>query len=282
MMRITRSLIGSTSCQLVLPIIGIGMLAGPARAAAPKVKDHAHLFPEAALTQAVEQLQEIKHNYRADVVIETFQEIPFHRDPWHKFKKMDPAARDAFFRNWAKGRVPGPDGIYVFIFQGPEATSIEVQLGRGVRAEREFTVADAEEVRDRIRAEMNAGHADRALGDALQFIRDRLDANLGGSIAPRPFDWPGMAAIIVPVVGLWLTLMLIQVFRGGEFRAPFAGVSTLGHGIGCNFATCLRAALAAPDAAPPAPVAPALDEHGEPDRRHEPKVAGYAEHIHGE
>src|SRR5438477_370896 len=115
---------------LVALLAGPVLLGGPARAATPKVKDHACLFSDAAVSRATEQLQEIKHHYRADVIVETFQKVPFHRDPWRKFKKMDAAAREAFFRNWAKGRVAGPDGVYVFVFQSPEAKCVQVEFGR--------------------------------------------------------------------------------------------------------------------------------------------------------
>src|SRR5262249_13867064 len=194
-------------------------------------------------------------------------QIPFHRDPWHKFKNMDPAAREEFFRKWAKARVPGPAGIYVFIFQGPEARNIQVQLGSDVRAQRVFTAADGDEARERLRIDLSAGHADAALAATAQIIRERLHANLGGSVAPHPFDWPGVAAIIVPVVGLWLTLLLMQAVRGGESPAPFAGVSTLGHGIGCNFGGLLRTTLTAP------PV-------GQPNAVHQAQEAGYPDGAH--
>lgn len=258
-------------------LLALAILARPASAATPKVKDHAHLFSEPAVRQAAEQLLDIQRRYRADVVVEAFQKVPFHRDPWRKFKKMDAAARETFFRNWARARVPGPDGIYVLIFQGPDAKHIQVQLGRDVRAAGEFTPADGQELRERLRAELDAGRNDEALLETVRLIQSRLDANLGGSVAPRPFDWSGAAALITPVAGLWVALVLIQVFRGGDFGVPFGGVTTLGLGVGCHFAACLRAALESPE---PAPAVPAAAEHAGEEALHPPNELGYPEHVH--
>jgi hypothetical protein len=230
----------------LLALLTAGAGLRPARAAAPKVKDRARLFSAAAVRQADEQIRAIQHDYHAGVVVETFAKVPFHRDPWRKFRKMSPAAREEFFRKWAQARVPGPESVYLFIFAGPDARHVEVQAGRGLRTQGAFTGADRQEVRDRLTAELNAGHNDAALLASIRLTRALLDTRLGGSVAPRPFDWPAVLAVIVPLAGAWLAAVIVQMLRGSPVRFPYGGVSTVGHGISGNAFAGLAAALREP------------------------------------
>lgn len=240
-------------------LLALFLLPAPSWARLPKIKDHARLFTAAGIEQAEELLQEIKQQYRKDVIVESFNKVPLHRDPWRKFSKMDAAARDQFLRDWARRDVPGLEGVCVLVYDDPPLRRVQSSVGREVRRQNAFTNADAKELQNLLQGELGAGDNDQALLNALRLIRDRLKERLGGSVAPRPFNWLEMAWIIAGAFGVWLLLVVIQVLRGHTVSPVFVGVNPSGSDGGTVW-TAFRAALTPP--------AGALTPASERDQQH--------------
>lgn len=243
------------------------LLPGHVSARMAKIKDTAHLFSAAAIQQAEDRLQEIKSEYRKDVVVSTFKKIPIYKDPWHKFPAMDASARDQFFRAWARSQTPGLEGISVLIYDAPPARYVFVAVGREVRAMNAFTIDDCDSLEKMVQASLAVGKNDQALLEALTFIRGQLNTRIG-SVAPRPFDWPAITWITGGLLGAWLFAQVALALRGRDLRPVFLGVNPAGWGGTGNVWQALRAALMAPVGTPHSPET-AAEEYSHPEPAHE-------------
>src|SRR5262249_38302300 len=77
-----------------LPALLLLTAAGPASALTPKVNDEAGFFSPAAVEKANDVIDEIRHKYHKDLLIETFKTVP--SDQADRVKNMSRQDRDRF------------------------------------------------------------------------------------------------------------------------------------------------------------------------------------------
>ena len=93
-------MLGAARWALV-PALRAGCLLLPSTALAltPQVYDHGKFFDAKTIERANALLQKIEKNYKKDVVVVTFDQIP--KDILDHIK-YDPVNRKSFFQQWAK------------------------------------------------------------------------------------------------------------------------------------------------------------------------------------
>jgi uncharacterized membrane protein YgcG len=199
-------------------LVGCLGLAHPARAEkeafAFKVKDGAKLFSKEAVEKANKKIEEVKRDYKKDLLIETAAAAPAD-------KKSDEG-----FTRWAAERYREEDvrGVYVLICKDPP--KFRIRVGERTSA-KGFPRADRGRLEDKLKARLKAREFDAALLDTVNFVAERLDSNLGkvkagaGSAPKARADerkGGGMGLLgwvcvgLVVLLGLWLLFGLIRAF----------------------------------------------------------------------
>jgi hypothetical protein len=191
----------------IVGVVGCWLTGGIALAAEPAVVlDGAQFFSREAVQQAQEAMQALQDRYQKDLVIETFARPPLLARTVHNLNNDE--QRERYVANWARrlSHKAGADGIYVLICQDP--LEVQVVAGRRVRG-KAFRSRDGLQLAALLKSELQEGHADEGLREAVQFVRRTVQANLGLSEEPpAPFPW---AAVVLPM------LVLLGVWLGGEF-----------------------------------------------------------------
>lgn len=209
--------------------------------------DKANLFTPAALLHADGDIRGVKDRYRKELKVQTFPKIPRGRDLFGRFKKLDDEDRERFFAGWARERGRHIDGIYVLICKEPLHVQVEVSLS--TRQQKAFTLAEAAQLREVFLNDLAAGRPDDGLQAAVRYVHDRLETNLGPVPAPRPYDWLTMSGILLGLAALWLVLLLVQVVKEETTPQEYAGICTVGQGVGTHPWVGLGAPAASADSA---------------------------------
>jgi uncharacterized protein len=181
----------------VLPALLLLTAAGPASALTPKVNDEAGFFSPAAVEKANDVIDDIRHKYHKDLLVETFKTVP--SDEADRVKNMGRQDRDRFFHEWARERAKeaGVNGVYVLITKEPGRIQVEAGTETLKHA---FTARDRDRLRDILVERFRAKDYDKGLLDAVEFVRSRMDENLsrgeagvggGGPEAPGQAPPPG-------------------------------------------------------------------------------------------
>jgi uncharacterized protein len=158
---------------LLLIPLGMGLMASPAVAVAPVVRDEAHFFSDDARKQADRKLREIYREYGKDLLIETFAEIPADRE--EAFKKE---GKESFFAAWARERARDEvvNGVYVLICKKPG--HIQVEVGNHTR-QKAFTLSNRDKLLRLMLDRFREKKFDEALTEAVKYFADTLRENLG-------------------------------------------------------------------------------------------------------
>ncbi len=138
--------------------------------------------------------RDIRQRHGLDFNVETFAAIPADRQ-----SDFDPQAKNRFFEEWAARRFQetGTNGVYVLICMDPHY--VQIQVGNKTQ-QRAFTVADRDQLGQILRGAFKAKEYDRGLTEAAQFVRSRMDANLGARAGTSngSSGRPGMAVALQP------------------------------------------------------------------------------------
>ncbi len=142
-------------------------------AAEPKVSDRAGFFSKSAVEQATRKIQEIRHRFKVEVVIETFPSIPDNMKAAYK-----PEEKNEFFRRWAETRATdeGVKGIYVLICKNPG--HLQIEPDKSVRRQA-FTLDDRDALVKQSLKLMNQQQYNAALLEMVNTIESTLETNLG-------------------------------------------------------------------------------------------------------
>ncbi len=220
-------------------LFGWLMLARPAVALTPEVKDSASLFKPETARQANALIAEIKQRYKKDLLIETFAQVPEGKDG--NAVSADGKASPPFFRDWAaqRAREAGVNGIYVLVCKEP--SFLQIAVGNDTR-QKAFPDADRQALSKLLLDRFKQKEFDGGLLEAVRLVQSTLKTNLAGgkadttsadssfaskagtqdqvnSSTPGSGWWSGLGGwlIIVLAVGLgvWLVIALIRAFTGG-------------------------------------------------------------------
>jgi uncharacterized protein len=158
---------------LLILAVGMGVMASPAVAVAPVVRDDAHFFSDEARKAADRKLRDIYRAYGKDLLIETFAEIPADRE--EAFKKE---GKEEFFANWARERAREEvvNGVYVLICKKPG--HIQVEVGMHTR-QKAFTLSNRDKFLRLMLERFREKKYDEALSEAVKYFADTLRENLG-------------------------------------------------------------------------------------------------------
>ena len=251
-------------CWLLLP---------PPAGAAERVpiKDEAHAFSAAAVQKAEEGIQDIKRRYHRNLVIEFVPAVPG-EGWWNKLKRWtlsrNPHNHPQFYKDWAteQARKAGPNSIFILICREPAPLKLEVAAGWETRKQEAFTPADADRLQERLLPLFREGDYDRGLLDAVVGVRQALRDNQAAQAAPlEPFPWSTVAAIILPILGFWVCVEFMSMFREnnprqGFTQGPYGGGSFLA-GLFATMNTYWFADLIGARRAVPLPTAEPAPEH---------------------
>ncbi|HET6251677.1 MAG TPA: TPM domain-containing protein [Tepidisphaeraceae bacterium] len=157
-------------------LIAILALIGPAAtttsaAATPTVRDEAHLFDDATLSQVTAAVREIRQKFDKDLTIETFATIPDILQP--RFAAED---KNTFYEHWLRdeARAAKTDGIFVLIVKNPG----RLQIGVGDKTKaKAFTYADRDEMRDLMLKDFRKAKFNDGMIAGAKFALERLEKN---------------------------------------------------------------------------------------------------------
>lgn len=163
----------STKLRFLPFLLLTAALAFPVRLASAAVSDGAHIFGADAIAQTDSIDRDIRQRHGLDFNLETFNSVPSDRQP-----DLQSQGREQFFKAWATQRFrdTGTNGVYVLICMDPHY----IQPNVGTTTEqRAFTAADRDQLGQILRNAFKNKDYDRGLTEAAQFVRSRMDANLG-------------------------------------------------------------------------------------------------------
>jgi len=146
----------------------------PPHVASAAVSDGAHIFSADAINQADDIDHQIRRNHGLDFNVETFPAIP--AELQNDFQSQ---GRDQFFKSWAsdRARATGTSGVYVSVCMNPS----HLQAWVGNETQRKaFNLQDLDGLNKLLIGAFRDKEFDRGLTAAAQFVRERMDANLGG------------------------------------------------------------------------------------------------------
>src|SRR5262245_55836735 len=209
--------------SLLLAVVCGLTTCGQAAASPPPIKDEAHMFSPEAIERATADIQEIKRLYQTDLVFEFVPSVPAD-NWWNKFKKKvlhskEPEARSRFYEDWAKrnARAAGPHAIYVLICKEPAPLHVVVVAGVSVQRQKAFTGADGKRLEARLLARFQQEKYDEGLAEAVQLVRKTLQTNRENLVIPvEGFPWAGIVSVILAMVGFWLCLQFMVIFRNNR------------------------------------------------------------------
>lgn len=212
---------------LVLMLVG-GLWTVPVRA---DVQDHAGLFSKSAVSEANQIDDRMMREYKHQVTVETFKEIPADRKA-----NFDEKSKTSFFKEWAtqRARDQHVEGVYVLICSNPKHLQTEV----GNQTRRVFSEKNQDEL-SKILIKDLKNNPDSALVNAVRFVDSTFASNWGKvQDAPRRSTTirhttteggssmvPYIIFGILGILGLW---MLVGLFRG--MSGGMAGGPGMGYG----------------------------------------------------
>lgn len=153
---------------LVLAVASIAT--GGAAAVAPVIKDDGKFFSPEAVKKANEEIREIAKNYRADLLIETYESVP--ADQVDKVKAMSTRERSEFFRRWARARAEAEvvNGVYILICRNPSHLFVEPTL----KFRSNFDEETVKKLDSILLQDFREKHYDEGLAAAIKFVREKL------------------------------------------------------------------------------------------------------------
>jgi hypothetical protein len=145
-----------------------------------RVKDGAKLFSKAAMDKAEKTIAKIKHDYKQDLLVETYAEIP--EGLRAKYKEE---SKEKFFHNWGAQRYnqAGVSGVLILISKEPTYIRVEEGKQTGKRA---FTDADAKAVSTLLADHFRKKDFDGGLQAAVEYVDTTMRRHLGKSASGSP------------------------------------------------------------------------------------------------
>ena len=169
---------------LALAAVGIALGAPLSRAGVHQVWDQAHFVSQQTIDQVDAILDDIHQRFGKDLMIETFASIPDDLKP-----NLQKDGKDHFYQTWTRSEADqlGVNAIMILITGDPPHLQIEV----GTETQKKiFTIADRDELVQRLAGEFRQKKFDDGLKDAAEFVRDRIAQNAALPPATQPATRP--------------------------------------------------------------------------------------------
>ena len=223
-----------------------GLFASPAVQA--EVHDHAGMFSKSAITEANEVADRMQREYKHQVTVETFKEIP--QDLKGKYDEKN---KKAFFQEWARKRAKDQhvEGVYVLICDNPKYLQPEV----GSQTRRIFSEKSETEFGDILKKNLK-NNPNEALVKAVQFVDSTFSSNWskvqdsGRPVPNSPVrranpvmannNLAGWVCFgLLGIMGLWMIVGLFRGMSGGGMGGPGMGYGMGAPGGGGGFMSSL-------------------------------------------
>ena len=159
-------------CWIAVPLVLAVAAVATDRAAAvaPVIKDEGKFFSPDAVKKANEEIRDIAKNYRADLLIETYESVP--ADQVDKVKAMSAGERSEFFHRWARARAEAEvvNGVFIIICRNPPHLYVEPTP----KFRSTFDEATVKKLDSILLQDFRDKHYDEGLAAAIKFVREKL------------------------------------------------------------------------------------------------------------
>ncbi len=199
------------------------------------VRDNGDFFSDTAKKEATRKIAEMEQQYKKDLVVETFTEIP------EEIKKgvdlTDKAASNRMFDQWTlkEAKQQRVNGIYILISREP--AHLQIVVGNDTQKQA-FTLKDRDSLASLMLGKLRGKQYDEALSECVKFVSTTMSSHVthnkaNSSIIPNAAGSPiartseqatPWAWILTAVLGLgavWLIVGVLRSFMGrGAASAP--------------------------------------------------------------
>lgn len=169
---------------LAFAAVGIAISVPASQAGVHQLWDEAHFASVQTIDQVNAILDDIHQRFGKDLMIETFASIPDDLKP-----NLEKDGKDKFYQTWTRSEADqlGVNAVMILITGDPPHLQVEV----GTETQKKvFTIADRDELVQRLAGEFRQKKFDDGLRDAAEFVRDRMAQNLAPPPATQPASRP--------------------------------------------------------------------------------------------
>ena len=171
------------------------------------VQDHAGLFSLSAVSKTREAIQQFRHEFHRDLVVETFAHVS--AEDQKRLRSLNRKALEKFFGSWATRRAStiGIDGVYILICKEPREVYVLISPQT---PEQPFTEDNARELRRSLERQLPKA-PDAALTDAVALMRTTVSDNLADrQSSSTSIHYETIALLVAGFIGFWLLLSLVR------------------------------------------------------------------------
>ncbi len=217
------------------------------------IRDNGDFFSDSAKTEATRKISDIEHQYKKDLVIETFKEIP--EEIKLGVDLNDKAAMSRMFEQWTvkQAKQQKVNGVYILISKTPAHLQIVVGNETQTKA---FTLNDRDKLASLMLSKLRNKQNDEALTDGVNFVSTTMASHVTprnkASSAPSTFaatpaksvqtepsnSWVWLIIAVIGIGAIWLIVGILRSVLGGRSSNAGAGMSP-GFGGGGMFGSLL-------------------------------------------
>ena len=217
------------------------------------VRDSGDFFSEAAIKEATRKIFEIESQFKKELVVETFADIP--EEVQRGVDLTDKPALNKMFEQWTvkEAKQSRVNGIYILISKEP--AHLQIVVGNDTQ-NKAFTAKDREKLAGLMLNKLRTKKNDEALLECVQFVSTTMAGHVQPStrvknvaapsaVSPRAFQteratsWGWIITAIISIGAMWLIVGLLRSFMGGRRAAEGQGGMMPSAGGGGMFGSLL-------------------------------------------
>jgi hypothetical protein len=166
------------------------------------IRDEAHLFTEAGVSRAEEEIVMLRKEQQGfDLVIETLPALP--EAERKRLQNLPARQANGYFHDLAVAHAEGVNGVFALVCPNPPRIEVVVQPPEN---EQRFSVFRTKQLKRQLGKAIDKSETpDRALLEAVAGVRNVLR---GTAPNPNALDGRTLAALLVGGVGVWILLAL--------------------------------------------------------------------------
>ena len=213
------------------------------------IRDSGEFFSEAAKSQAKQSISKIEQQFKKDLVIETFTEIP--DELKQGVDLTDRTARNKLFEQWAvkQAKQEKVNGVYILLSRDP--AHIQIVVGNETR-DKAFTLKDRDNLASLMLGKLRCKQNDDALSAGVDFVLTTMASHSVPSNSSKSVSissakngqaentnwWVWIAVAVIGIGGIWLIMGIVRAVLGGRAASAAPGMSP-GFGGGGMFGSLL-------------------------------------------
>ena len=206
------------------------------------VRDSGDFFSEACIKEATRKISEIESQFKKELVVETFVDIP--EEVKRGVDLTDKPALNKMFEQWTvkEAKQSRVNGIYILISKEP--AHLQIVVGNDTQ-NKAFTSKDREKLAGIMLNKLRTKKNDEALLECVQFVSTTMAGNVQPStrvksvatpsaVSPRALQteqatpWGWIITAVLGIGALWLIVGVLRSFMGrgatgGQGMMPSAG-----------------------------------------------------------